>query len=907
MPAARLKIAAGDWRSFCAQPGRCGLLSDLRVRLRSLFRRAKVEAELDDELRFHLERQVEKYMIAGMSREEAKRCARLYFGGVDQVKEECREARGTSLATSFLQDLRYALRLLWKSPGFTAAVVLTIALGIGANTAVFSVVDAVLLKPLPYAHPDRLVMIAQEMPHERVPAFDTYREYEEWSRDNHSFEKLAAATWARDAGAILSWHGEQHKILSVPVSIDFFSLLGVHAAQGRTFATEDRNSPCTVVLAHTFWQERLESASGWIGRSLTLDGRDCTIVGVMPKDFSFYPKQTELWMLITPGSKFAREPWDMPVLAFGLLKPGVSRPAAQAEVAAIQSRIIAENPSLAAMKLEPVLEDLQSEFTWLTGRSLRRGLVILFAVVGLILLIACVNVANLLLGRATVRQKELGVRAALGAGRSRLIRQLLTESAVLSFLGAGLGILVALLCVRYITTTEALQLPPGNPISLNWQVLAFTLVLAILTGALFGITPAWKAARLDLNEVLKQSVPTASRAALSQRTSRNLVVIEVALSLIVLVAAALLVQSVIRLTHAPLGYERDHLVTADLSLPTSSYPKPEDWLTFWDRLAARIESLPGVQGTALGPSFSYGLGKAPVAIASTGAAPRIVSASDPEAVSDSYFRVAGIPLLQGREFLDRDRAGAMPVAIVNQAFAQEFFPRGAALGQRIKLGAADSKEPWLTIVGIVGNVARPTLYVAYSHGLCVYRPLRQAPEASLAVLVRATGDPRAVAPEVGRAVVAVDNNLPLPTVQTVKESLSWFTAEPRFRAELFGVFSVLALLLAAVGIYGVLAQRVAQRTREIGLRIALGASRRDVFQLILSEGLRLVLAGIAIGTTGALVLTRLLTSMLFGVGTADPFTFAGVSLLLTGVALLACYLPARRAMRLDPLLALRCE
>ncbi len=882
------------------------MLSDLYIRLRSLFRRARVGEELDEELRFHLDHQVEKYVAAGISREKAVRRARLEFGGMDQIKEQCWEARGTTLFTTFMQDLRYALRMLWKSPGFTAVVVLTLALGIGANIAVFSIVDAVLLRPLPYRNADRLVMIAQHQRTEPVPIFDTYREFEEWSHYSNSFEKMAAATWAGRLQTILSWHGQNQEIVAVPVIVNFFSMLGVHAAQGRTFEAGDLNTACTVVLANPFWQERLGGAPNWIGKSLILDGRACTVVGVMPEDFSFYPKQTKLWMLITPGSKFTQKPWDMPVLAFGLLKPGVSRSAAQAELASLQSRIIAENPSWAAMKLEPVLDDLKSEFTWLTGRNLRHGLFILFAVVGFVLLIACVNVANLLLGRATVRQKELGVRAALGAGRSRLIRQLLTEGALLSFLGAGLGTLLAILCVRYITTKEAMQLPPGNPISVNWKVLAFTLVPAILTNILFGAVPAWKASRLDLNEVLQQSTPAASRAALSHRTSRNLVVTEMALSLIVLVAAGLLIQSMIRLTKAPLGYERDGLLTADIRLPASSYPKADDWMKFWDRLRLKLDSLPGVQGVAFAPSLANGFGTGQVTIEDDSSL-QVVAASGPERVSSGYFRVAGIPLLQGRAFSALDRSGSMEVAIVNQDFAKEFFPKGAALGQRIKLDKTDSKKPWLTIVGIVGNVSRPTLYMGYSEEPCVYRPLAQEPEASLSVYVRTRGDPRAVESEVMRAMVAIDNNLPVPTVQTVNESFSFFFSEPRFRAELFSLFSVLALLLAAVGIYGVLSQRVSQRTHEIGIRVALGARRDDVLKLIIGEGLRLTLIGIVIGIVCSLALARFLSSLLYGVTSTDPLTVAAVSSLLILVALLACYLPARRAMRLDPLIALRCE
>ena len=881
------------------------MLSDLYMRLRSLFRRVRVEQELDEELKFHVERQADKYVRAGMNREAAVRRVRLEFGGIDQVKEDCREARGTALVTAFAQDLRYALRMLSKSPGFTATVVLTLALGVGANTAVFSIVDAALLKPLPYRYPNRLVMIAQQAPKETVPVFDTYREFEEWSRSSNSFDKIAAATWAGRLQTILSLHGEKKEIVTVPVSVNFFSMLGVAAVRGRTFEAADLNSACAIVLAHPFWQERLGGTPDWIGKSLTIDDRACTIVGVMPKNFSFYPKQTELWTLITPGSTFAQKPWDMPVLAFGLLKPGVTRPAVQAELASIQSRIIAENPTWAAMKLEPVVDDLQSEFTWLTGRNLRRGLLILFAVVGFVLLIACVNVANLLLGRATVRRKELGVRAALGAGRSRLIRQLLTESAVLSLFGAGLGTLLAILCVRFITTKEALQLPPGNPISVNWEALAFTLGLAILTCVLFGVVPAWQASRPDLNEVLKQSAPAASRAVSSHGTSRNLVVAEMALSLIVLVAASLLVQSMIRLTTAPLGYIRDGLLSSDIRLPASSYPKAEDWMKFWDRLDLKLGSLPAVRGVALAPSLTTGLGTGQVTIEGAGASSHAVS--NPEPVSNRYFRVLGIPLLQGREFSDLDRSNSTPVAIVNHAFATTYFPHGTALGQRIKAGIPESKKPWLTIVGIVGNISRPTLYMAYSREPSVFRPLPQAPTASLSVYVRTEGDPRAAEPEIRRAVIAIDSNLPAPTVQTVKESFSFFFSEPRFRAELFGVFSVLALLLAAVGIYGVLSQRVSQRTQEIGIRVALGAGQDDVLKLILGEGLRLTLIGVAIGIAGSLALARYLSGMLYGVTSTDPLTLAAVSFLLMLVAFFACYLPARRAVRLDPLIALRCE
>ncbi len=373
---------------------------------RELFRHHRRYDEVSEQIREHLEEKIADLMDSGMTRTEAEHTARREFGNVSLIEERSREVWQWPTVESAVADIRFALRQLIKSPGFTVTSMLTLALGIGVNVAVFSVVDAVLLKPLPYKNANRLVMIAEQAPKEQIPAFDTYREYEEWNRDSKSFEKLAGATWARNAGAILSWHGEKKEIMAVPATVDFFTMLGVEAAQGRTFETQDLKSPCTIVLSDSLWKERLGGAPGWVGKSLTLDGRDCTIVGVMSNDFSFYPKQTQLWTLITPNSIFSRQAWEMPILGFGLLKPGISRAAAQAELAAIQGRIIAENPSLAAMKLEPVLEDMQSEFTWLTGRNLRRGLVILFAVVGFVLLIACVNVANLFTARSRYRASK---------------------------------------------------------------------------------------------------------------------------------------------------------------------------------------------------------------------------------------------------------------------------------------------------------------------------------------------------------------------------------------------------------------------------------------------------------------------------------------------------------------------
>lgn len=874
---------------------------------RRLFRRARTERQLDAELRFHLEQQIAEYITAGASPEEARRRARLEFGGLEQMKEECRDVGTGRLLETLIQDLRFGLRQLRRNPGFTTVAVIVLALGIGATTAVFSIVDAVLLRPLPYKNASRLTVVWQRLPKDRIGVvFDTYREFEEWQRYSHSFEKLAAATWARDAGAVLSLHGKKLQVLAVPATVNFFSVLGVHAAQGRTFEAEDLKGPCTVVLAHSFWQERLSGAPGWVGKTLVLNNASCTVAGIMPKDFSFYPKQTQMWTLITSESDFVKKAWDMPVGVFGLLKPGVSRASAEAELVGLEDRIITENPSLAAMHVQPNVLDLQWEFTWLTGRSLRTSLVILFAAVVFVLLIACVNVANLLLGRASVRQKELGVRAALGSGRSRLVRQLLTENLMLWLSGAVLGTIIAVVCVQYINIAEANQLPPGNPISVNWIVLVFTGVLAILTGTLFGIVPALKASRLNLNEVLKESSGTASRGALSHRAGRVFVVAEMALSLMVLVAAGLLVESIVRLTNAPLGYQRDRLLTAQLRLPASSYPKDTDWMRFWDRLGLRLRSLPGITGVAFGPVITR-WGPTQISIEGVGSSSRMGSSSGPDPVSRAYFHVLGIPLLRGREFDGEDRQGSMPVAIVNQAFANKFFPQGNSLGQHIKMGKPDAAKPWLTIVGVVGNVSHPTLYMGYDKGPDVYRLLHQDPLGTLSLFVRTSGNGRAAESGIGRAVTMIDSDLPPPDVQPIDQWLSWFTAQPRFRAELFGTFAALALLLVVVGIYGVLSQLVIQRTHEIGIRVALGAQKHDVLRLVVGQGMAVALVGVGIGIAGALGLTRFMSSMLYGVRPTDALTFTVVSLILAGVALLACYLPARRAAKVDPMVALRHE
>ena len=808
-----------------------------------------------------------------------------------------------------IQDVRYGLRMLAKRPGFTVAAVLVLALGIGANTAMFSVVQAVLLRPLPYQHSDRLTVIWQTDAQHRATGavFDTYREFETWQRYSHSFEKLAAGTWAT-SGETLLWRGDRREVLAIPVSVDFFSMLGLPAAQGRTFTAADLSNPCSVVLAHGFWQSRLDGAPGLVGRSLTLGDKDCAVVGIMPKDFSFYPKQTGLWTLITPDSAYAKQPWDTSVGVFGLLKPGVSRAGAEAELTVLQKRIMGEAPAYwVRLNLLPVVLDLQQEFTWLTGRNLRTSLIVLFGAVFFVLLIACVNVANLLLGRASERQRELGIRAALGSGRARLVRQLLTESVLLAACGAALGGLIAFDGIRYLRAANPVDLPPGNPVSLNWQVFSFTAVITVLTGLLFGIVPAWKASRLDLNEMLKAS-GRGIAGALSHGAGKILVTAEVALSLILLASAGLLIESVDRLGSTPLGFQPDHLLVERLALPSATYPKPEQRIRLYDRLPLDLGALPGVRGVALSPQF----GSEGNLLAVEGRASPSASAGptvNAQSVSAGYFQVMGIRLLRGREFDTRDRGQTLPVAVVNQALAREYFPNEDPVGRQIKLGKAEDDKPWLTIVGIADDVKSTTVFkeMGYVEDPTVYRPLKQDPVAPVSIYLRTAGDPLLLAPAVRREIFGLDGNLAPADPQTMNQWLAQFRTQPRLRAIVLSVFAGLALLLTIIGVYSVLSQLVLQWTHEIGVRMALGAGRRDVLSLVVGRGIALVLAGIGIGVAAGLALTRLMAGLLYGIKPADPATFLEVSFLLATVALCASYIPARRATKVDPMVALRHE
>jgi putative ABC transport system permease protein len=881
-----------------------------------LFRKRLAEKQLDTELRFHLDQTIEDFVAAGMSRDEARRQARLQFGGLDQVKEECREASRARLLESLSQDVHFGVRMLARKPAFAALVILTLGLGIGANTATFSIVDAVLVRPLPYRDPDRLVVIwGAEIGHSGTSKiFDSYRDFEEWQRSSRGFEQLEALTWAF-VGQTLSWQGKPRSVLAIPATQGIFSLLGVPAAQGRTFLSDDLKNGCTLVLAHGFWQDQLGSPRNLPGGSLTLDGKACTVVGVMPRGFNFYPKQTSLWTLITPESEYALHPLDSLVGVFGRLKPGVSQASAQAELTGIHQRLVSQLPAETWIaQFVPAVYALQSEFTWLAGRNLRTALLVLLAAVTLVLLIACLNVANLILGRAGEREKELAIRIALGSGRGRLIRQLLTETFLLAGLGGALGVLLATAAVRYFRTANPVELPPGNAVTVNPHVLAFTALLAILTSLLAGLVPAFKASRPQIDMVLKQAGRGVTRTALSRPTGKLLVVMEAALSLVLLAGAGLLIESMARIGSVSLGFSPDHVLTGEINLPKARYPDARRQAEFYEKLTSNLVTLPGVQGAALSSWLPLGGGPANQVLAVEGRPAPGTEVGDVavDIVSPDFFRVTRIPLLWGREFNRRDREHSHPAAIVNEALVKEYFSHEDPLGKEIRLGTSheiQQKAPWITIVGVVGDVKRTIVYqeMGYIVPPAVYLPVEQSPRDSIGLILRSAGDPMTLRPAVERIMWDLDQEVPVSDLRTADDRIAEFLAQPRFRTVLLSVFAGLALLLAAVGLYGVLSQSVSQRTNEIGIRMALGAQRGHVVSLVVREGVSLALAGIGVGLVAALLFTRFLTAMLYGVRPTDPLTLAIVALTMSLVALLASYFPARRATNVDPMAALRHE
>ena len=799
-------------------------------------------------------------------------------------------------------DLRYAWRILRKSPGFAAIVILTLALGIGANTAVFSIVNGVILHPLPYRDPSRLVDIldASVKDPNLSKTFGTYRDFEEYALHATTLEKTSFLTWA-GAGATLTGYGPTRNILAIPVSEDFFSLLGVAPARGRTFDSSDLTRGCSVVLSDSFWRNTLGADPSIAGKTLELSHRACTVLGVMPARFEFYPRQTQLWMLLTPDDPRPRD--GFLVITFARLKPGVTAAQAQSELAAIHKAM--SQPDW-QRDFAPAVDNLQDEFTFLAGRNLRTTLALLLVAVAFVLLIACLNVANLLLARASARAREFAVRAALGSGRARLIRQLLVESLLLALLGGAAGVLVAFGMVRYFLHANPIELPIGSEVSLNLPVLAFTALVTMTTALVFGIAPAWSGSRGDVNAGLR----AAGRGAIAgpnRRLTRVLIAAEISLSLTLLAGAGLLMRSVLNMSSAPLGFDPENVLVMNTSLPAAHYRQAADKVRFYDDLRTRLNGIPGVEGSTFATSVPpYGSGNYETQIAGEPRTERQDVGVD--LVTADYFPLLRVALRHGRLFDRRDAAGSAPVAIVNEKFAAEYLPGADPVGRQVRI-LGPNASPSLTIVGVVANEKHPELLreMSWKESPELYRPIEQEPAAALAIAIRTRGRQADIGRGLESALAALDKDVPLGEIQTMHEMLGASLKYPRFRAIVLGQFAGLALLLAALGLHGLLAQYVSMRTRELGLRMAVGAQARDIVRLIAIQGGVPVLAGIAAGLVSTVLLTGYLTALLFGVKPNDPATIiaAPAALLLTAAAAMAK--PARDALKTDPVIALRDE
>jgi len=810
-----------------------------------------------------------------------------------------------------VQNLLYAARTLRRAPGFTAMVVLTLALGIGANTAIFSILYGVLLRPLPYRDPSRLVAIWGREIHAKGTSklFELYGDYENWKAHSRAFEAFGAATWAGPIDRTLTGRGPARTFGVEPVTADFFALLGVPAALGRTFLPEDQTGGCSVVVAHAFWQEMLGGRKDAAGQNLRLDEQECRVLGVMPAGFAFYPPNAVSMWSVNPRPQ---RPDQFSIGVFGRLKPDISIAQAQSEVLRLH-RQLHEHDRWGQM-VEPVVYDLHGEFTFLAGNNLKLSLIVLLAAVGFILLICCVNAANLLLGRSLGRQREFAIRAALGSGRARLIRQLFAESVLLAAVAVSLGVALADGALRYFRAANPIELPPGTVVALNAPVLAFSAGLGALTALLFGLFPAWKASRVALHEALKSGGRSTPQDLPQKHFGQALVVVEIVLTVVLLVGAGLLIQTVARFASTPLGFAPDRLLSAGLRLPRSNYSKPDQRTAFYDRVLTQVGSLPQLQGAAFSTGVPEGNGGSAFVFAIEGrpdpTSERVFD-TEQQTVTPGFFGVMGIPLLRGRDFSQADRAGAEPVAVVNQAFVQKYFPNEDAIGRHIREFRQNDNRPnpWLRVVGVAGDKKQPSPYneMAWQDWPLVYRPVAQNAPLSIRLFVRTAHEGSAVGADLQRSVAAVDPSVPLGKLETLSESFGRILAYPRFRAAVLTVFAGVALLLALIGLYGILSRQVMLRTREIGIRMALGAQQAEVRWMILKEGLRLTACGLVFGLAAAWMLGRYLAALLYGTSAADPLLLAGISAAILLTALAAVYFPCRRATAVDPMVALRDE
>ncbi|HEY7181909.1 MAG TPA: ABC transporter permease [Blastocatellia bacterium] len=878
------------------------------------------EAEIVEELSQHLEDRYAESLGCGATPEEAYLAALAELSAGATLQRELRRVerqvapepivfgtnRRRNMVADLWQDLSYSARTLWKTPSFTLIAIVTLALGIGVNTAVFSVVDAVLFRPLPFAEPDRLAEIWQQGPSRQLASpYVNWDAFQEWRGQTNLFERVEAY---RPGSFTLTGVSEPETITAPAVSPGLFAMLGVNPRMGRSFLDPDAEpgNDRVALISDSLWKKHFGGDPGAVGKTLTLDDQPYKVIGVMPPKFKFPYGKVDLWVpfALRPSGEQKR---PIRFNAVACLRGGVAMSAAQSALDVLTTRLAKEKPDPRGWGAKLVRLDERR-----VNPGPRRALLVLFGAVGFVLLLACANAANLTLARAAKRQGEIAVRLALGAGRWRIVRQLLTESMLLALLGGLVGVLLAWLGVDLLAKFVPVELTfmTVNEISVESRVLFFTLGVTLLTGVGFGLAPALRTSRPDLQQSLKGATGKATADRAQNRLRNALVIAEVALSLVLLIGAGLMMRSFLRLATAPPGFDPKNLIAADLSLPQRRYQTLAQEEDFFDRLKTLIAAIPGVESVAVAEGAPPGCGSIGFGldIEIEGRAPEppdsklILPFSH---VDPNYFRTLRVQILQGRAFGAEDTINAPPAMIINEETARRYWRDENPVGQRIRFG---KKDKWMTVVGVVGNVTVGKPGDGFSR-MEVYYPWSQKSQRSFqrTLIVRAAVDaiPRIAAVKSG--IWTLDKDQPIHRIDTVEDLLSDALAEPRFYLFLFGCFAGLTLLLVSMGIYGVMAYSVAQRTREIGIRIALGADRRDVLKLALKRGMSLALAGVGIGIAASIALSRLMAALLFGMPATDPATFVAVALLLTAVALVACYVPARRATKVDPMIALRCE
>jgi putative ABC transport system permease protein len=879
------------------------MLASLRTcleRLRTLFNRRRLKEQDDEftqEIQAHLDLLTEENKRRGMSAEEAALDARLRLGGFTQLRESRREMSGLPVLEMLLQDGRYGLRTLRKAPGFTLVVVLILALGIGANSMIFSAVNAVLLRSLPYPRPDRLAYVNESNPGMGWPRFGASpANFLDWRERNQVFSRLVA--FGQDSSSVtLGDVPEQWKGLAATQG--FFEALGAHAAIGRTFTDEDfvGGRHHVMVLSDGLWRSAFASDPNIVGRSISLDGESTTILGVMPAGFAFGGENCRYWMpyAFDSSEQTARGAHYLRVM--GRLRDGVTLAQAQEEMISLAAQMERQYPKTNHGWTTRV-ESMQASDV----RNVRSALWVLLGAVGLVLLIACANVANMLLARASGKQKEIAIRLALGARRHRIVLQLLNESLLLALAGGALGLVLASWGSRILADLPLQLLPRASTVHVDTSVLAFTFLLSLATGVLFGLAPALRASRGDLAATVKEGASSGrgGRAKLSSA----LVVAEVALAMILLVGSGLLIRSFARLISVPPGVTTAARLTFSLNLPAARYAKPEQWKSFYERAQQNLKALPGVTGVTMTSLLPV---SGDNSLWSFGINGQTNSTSLPSAtyylVGPGYLKMMGVPLLAGRDFVQEDSATGRHVVIINDFLARKMFSGSNPIGQGMQLGR--NYDVVREIVGVAGSVKQDSLQEG--EAFQVYEPFEEMPRPGMTFIVNTAGTVAGLLPAVQRAIQQVDVQQPVTQPRTMEEVVEESVTLPRFRTVLLGAFAGLALVLALFGLYSVLSYTVEQQVREIGIRMALGARPRDVYRLVVRHGMAMVACGVVIGLAGAALITRFLVSFLFEIKPHDPQTMIAVVLLFAAVALVACYVPARRATRVDPMVALRHE